>query len=283
MTENFNNIESIRVLYEISTLIQSDSALEVKFEQALAKVRDAVGCHSASLFIRDEKSGKLKEVATVGKRVDLIESVNFDMGKGFSAWVAKQQRSVLIPNLRKERHDGIRSFISTPLISGDKLIGVMNLGHEEQNAFTEKLMEFLDIIAGQLAHAIERADYERKLIEKNTDLVNAQKEIKKQQKKIIEMERYQVLGQVAASINHEINNPLTTIIGNIELILMTDTGLDEKTRKKLAVANDEARRIAKIVEKLRDVKKVVVEDYLGHYGEKMIDIDSSSDSGESVT
>ena len=97
------------------------------------------------------------------------------------------------------------------------------------------------------------------------------------------MEKYQVLGQVAASINHEINNPLTTIIGNIELILMTDTGLDEKIRKKLAVVKDEAHRIAKIVEKLRDVKKVVVEDYLGRYGEKMIDIDSSSDSGESVT
>ncbi len=43
MTESFNNIESIRVLYEISTLIQSDSALEVKFEQALTRVRDAVG------------------------------------------------------------------------------------------------------------------------------------------------------------------------------------------------------------------------------------------------
>ena len=127
MNDNFDNIESVRVLYEISTLIRSDSKLEGKFIQALGIVRDAVGCHSASLFIHKGKSGKLEEVATIGKRVDLIEAIDFDMGKGFSAWVAKHRKTVLIPNLSKKKHDGFRSFISIPLISSDELIGVMNL------------------------------------------------------------------------------------------------------------------------------------------------------------
>jgi len=275
VTADFDSVESMRVLYEISTIIQSDLKLGEKFKKALAKICGVVHCNSASLFIYHEDTGKLEEVATIGERVDLIESIDFDMGKGFSAWVAKQRRSVLIPNLRRKRPGGCRSFISTPLISEEKLIGVMNLGGDSPNAFTERHMEFLEIIASQFAHAVERSKYEQRLLEKNAALEKAHEEIKSQQKKIIEMEKYQVLGQMAVSINHEINNPLTTIIGNVELLLMMYPDLDESVRKKLAVINEEARRIADIVDKVRNMKRVVTEEYIDKFDEKMIDIHSS--------
>jgi len=276
MTAKFSDIESICVLYRISTIIQSDADLEDKCQRALAMVRDAAGCHAASLFIYNEKKKRLEEVATVGKRVDLIEEVHFDMGKGFSAWVAKNRESILIPNLRKKHHDGFRSFISTPLITGETLIGVMNLGHEKPNAFTDKHKEFLEIIAAQFAHTLERAQYQETLIEKNEALMKAQEEIKAQGHRIVEMEKYRVLGQIAVSINHEINNPLTTIIGNVELLLMAYPEMDETMKKKLNTINKEAQRIADIVEKLRNTKKIVLEDYLDQDGEKMIDIETSS-------
>ncbi|MBT4485678.1 MAG: GAF domain-containing protein [Candidatus Latescibacteria bacterium] len=285
MTECCNSIKSVRILYEISILIQSDTKLEEKFEKALGMVKNTVGCHSASLFIHDEESGKLKEVATVGRSIDLIEKIPFDMGNGFSAWVAKQRRSVMIPNLRGKSHEGFRSFISTPLVSRDKLIGVMNLGHEEKNAFTEKHIEFLEIIAGLLAHTIERAEFEQMLVEKNDALIRAREEIEKQQQKIIEMEKYQLLGQIAVSINHEINNPLTTIIGNVELLLMMKKDMDENIRNKLTKILNESRRIADIVKKLRDMKKIAIESYIDSTGEKMIAIKSSykSDKEENLS
>ena len=278
MKKDSKMIESIRVLYEISTLIRSDSKLEDKFRQAIEKVRDAVDCHSVSLFITSRKNGKLEEVATVGTRVDLIESIDFDMGSGFSAWVAKHRRAVLIPNLRESRHKRFRSFVSTPLISGDNLIGVMNLGHEQPDAFTEENLQFLEIIAEQLALLIERTHFEKELINKNRALVKAQDEIKKQHKQIVEMEKYQVLAQMTASINHEINNPLTTIMGNIELLLMAKPDLDDMVRKKLTTVLSEAKRIAEITQKLRSMKRIVIENYIEKTNEKMIDIESSGKS-----
>jgi signal transduction histidine kinase len=85
---------------------------------------------------------------------------------------------------------------------------------------------------------------------------------------------------VAASINHEINNPLTTIMGNVDLILIASPHLDPAIRKKLTTVLDEARRIAEIIKKIRNIKRIVLEDYLGRTGEKMLDIDSSTASAE---
>lgn len=277
MQEKFDSIESLRILYRITTMIQSDLKLSEKFKSVIDLIAQTSECESASLFIYNESSGKLDEVASVGARVDLIESINFDMGKGFSAWVAKQRRPVLIPNLRRDREGGFRSFLSTPLISNDHLIGVLNLGRKDKDAFTERHMEILEIIAGQLAHAIERSDFERRLLEKNDDLNQAHKEIEEQHKKIIEMEKYQAIGQMTASLNHEINNPLTTILGNIELLLMMKPDMDEDIRKKLVIMQAEAKRISQLIDKLRDIKRVVTEKYINRYEDRMIDIKSSLD------
>ena len=280
MADNYDEFGSLRVLYEISGLIRSGGKLENKFLKALEMVKSAVECDSASMFIYNEQKGTLEEVATVGTRVDLIESTEFEMGAGLSAWVAKHRNSVLLPDVRKSRKDGFRSFISTPLTVGDKLTGVMNVGHKQPNFFNEKHQQFLEIIAGELANTIERSKFEEELVEKNNSLVVANREIEKQQQQIIEMEKYQVLTQIAASISHEINNPLTTIIGNIELLLMKSINIDGITEQKLRVVLKEGKRIGKIIEKFRDIKKIVIKDYLGETGEKMIDVDNSADSDE---
>ena len=269
-------IESLRMLYEISTLIRSDLKIEDKFKQTLEKVVNAVCCHSASIFLKNDNTGKLEEVATIGTMVDLIETIDFDMGSGLSAWVAKQRKPVVLQDIKKGNRKHFKSFVSTPLISDDNLIGVLNIGHEQPNVFTDEKLRFLEIIAQQLAHLIERTQFEKELIEKNKALQNAHDEIKKQQKRIIEMEKFHVLAQMAASVNHEINNPLTTIIGNIELLLMTQSEMDDKVKEKLNIVLDEARRIGRINDKIRNIKRVVTEDYLGKADEKMIDIDSSS-------
>ena len=273
------SIERMRVLYEISVLMcdEDKSNLGERFQRALTMVSDAVESHASSLFILDEKTKKLEETATVGSRIDMIETVDFDMGKGLSAWVAKNRKSLLFPNLSKNRPDGFRCFISTPLLSKDTLVGVMNLAHSKPNAFTERHMEFLDIIAAQLAHAIERSRYERMLIEKNNALTKARHEIQEQQKKIVEMEKFQMLGQIAVSLNHEINNPLTTIMGNLELLLMMNPDMDEKISKRLETIQSESERIRSIVENLTKAKRVVIGDYLDSYGETMIGIDKSSE------
>jgi DNA-binding response OmpR family regulator len=57
--------------------------------------------------------------------------------------------------------------------------------------------------------------------------------IKELQRKLIESERMAAIGQIALTIRHEINNPLTAIVGQSEMILKKDKSISPDIRELL--------------------------------------------------
>jgi signal transduction histidine kinase len=68
-------------------------------------------------------------------------------------------------------------------------------------------------------------------------------------RELIYHERMMALGEIAGGVAHEINNPLTTVSGWLQ-ILLSEVGDDEKRRAPLQLMNDEVARIANIVHHL---------------------------------
>ncbi|OPX25875.1 MAG: hypothetical protein B1H02_00285 [Candidatus Latescibacteria bacterium 4484_107] len=267
----------LSVLQEISAIIQTPVEHEV-FESVLASIRKAIPYTSATLFLLDKETQQLEEVSRAGEKVDLIQSVRFDLGPGFSAWVAKQKKPVLISNLhRKMLKEGkaVRSFLSVPLMVRDQLIGVLNLSHQEPEALGKDEFQLAHIIAAQVAFAIERMLYENELRDKNEQLEEAHKRLKEAQEELIELKEREAISQVVISLNHEINNPLTTIVGNAQFLLMTADKVDKGVAERLETITKEANRISQATHKLSNLKKLETDDYLSGRGEKMIDLSRS--------
>ncbi|HSG27729.1 MAG TPA: PAS domain S-box protein, partial [Candidatus Krumholzibacterium sp.] len=59
------------------------------------------------------------------------------------------------------------------------------------------------------------------------------REIKEMNSKMLEAERLAAITETAISVNHEINNPLCSILGNTQLILQEKENLDPRTVRKL--------------------------------------------------
>ncbi len=95
-------------------------------------------------------------------------------------------------------------------------------------------------------------------------------EQKRLRKMLLEAERLAAICQVGIAVRHEINNPLTTVIGNAELLLERTGEGDAELQKRLEVILNNALRIAQIVKQLEGIRKEKVVEYLE--GVKMTDI-----------
>jgi signal transduction histidine kinase len=103
-------------------------------------------------------------------------------------------------------------------------------------------------------------------------------DLKKAQEELIKKRRLAAIGEIVASVNHEINNPLMIISGNAQFLeLSIDKGVTKDIKERIHAILEEAERISQVTKKLRDIKDPVVEDYTST-GEQMINIDKSSDS-----
>ena len=72
---------------------------------------------------------------------------------------------------------------------------------------------------------------------------------KKLEQQIIQSERLAAMGQMIGGFAHELNNPLTSILGMAELLQESDAS--EGARKQVAILHKEARRAAEIVQNLQ--------------------------------
>jgi two-component system NtrC family sensor kinase len=97
--------------------------------------------------------------------------------------------------------------------------------------------------------------------------VTEQKGLREQ---LVKAERLAAIGQVGITMRHEINNPLTTIIGNTELLLDRLEGSEGELKKRLEVVLDNALRISEIVKRLQGMKQDKTIEYLK--GVKMTDL-----------
>jgi PAS domain S-box-containing protein len=72
---------------------------------------------------------------------------------------------------------------------------------------------------------------------------------KKLEQQIIQTERLAAMGQMIGGFAHELNNPLTSILGMAELLQEGD--VSEGARKQLTILHQQARRAAEIVQNLQ--------------------------------
>jgi PAS domain S-box-containing protein len=79
-------------------------------------------------------------------------------------------------------------------------------------------------------------------------------EVKRLESQLIQAEKLAAMGQMLAGVAHELNNPLTAILGASEL-LRDRQGVDDNTKRQLEMTHRQARRAARIVQNLLEFSR----------------------------
>ncbi|MGC8838509.1 MAG: hybrid sensor histidine kinase/response regulator [Anaerolineae bacterium] len=130
--------------------------------RATRRIREALGCYSVSLFLLRE--GQLEWVAGAGGFVggELPYGARIPLGKGIVTHVFETGKPWLARDVARDLYflffellPEARAEIAVPLYAGGKVVGVLDLQDDEVGAFDEGDVEALEILAGQLAAALE--------------------------------------------------------------------------------------------------------------------------------
>ena len=97
--------------------------------------------------------------------------------------------------------------------------------------------------------------------------VTEQKELREL---LVKAERLAAIGQIGIAMRHEINNPLTTVIGNTELLLDRYEKENGDLKKRLELILNNALRISDIVKRMHEIKSDKTVEY--RKGVKMTDL-----------
>ena len=161
------------------------------------------------------------------------------LGEGLTGHVALTGKPYLCNETRVDPNyfplfDNVRSELVVPIIVEEKVWGLINLDGLRPDAFDEFTLSNVTLMAELAAFAIKsRID------------VTEQDRL---QRHLIQSEKLASLGETIAGIAHEINNPMTSILSNAQLLTLHRGGPADEA--SISTIVQEAKRTADLVKNL---------------------------------
>ncbi|MEI6080622.1 MAG: ATP-binding protein, partial [bacterium] len=222
-----------------SELLQSTEPQQV-VNSLCRKVMEHLDCHVFFNFLVDEKTGRLHLNAFDGISEEEAKRVEWlDYGAAVCGCVARDGRRIVsehIPTTPDVKTDlvksyGVKAYACHPILEpSGKVMGTLSFGTTSKETFRESDLALMKAVTDQVAIAIIRMHDEQKLQENQLEIARVQI-LRETQKELDRTKRLSDIGTLAATVAHELRNPLAAI--NITSAVIKRKTSDEAILKHL--------------------------------------------------
>ncbi|HEC98372.1 MAG TPA: HAMP domain-containing protein [Nitrospirae bacterium] len=182
-----------------------------------------------------------------------VENWSYEPSFINSLYLKSNKRSIIIlpedhvtKQLLLRETDNIRNLAIIWLKQKGVLTGFLMTINKETEEFVEEDIRLLSVIANNFSVAMDNAQLYRNL---HTQM----QKLKDTQEQLVQAAKLAAIGELAANIAHEINNPLTSILGYAEL--MREEEDIESIMRDLEIIESESLRARDIVRQLLEFSK----------------------------
>jgi len=252
--------ESQRERREATALAETARNLAVSLdtqevgERIVAALVSVFAAHTSALY-RVQPSGDIAPVASAGAaRATFDREMLWPKGAGVVGRAVERRRpvwtadvltdsSVELPASQRDavRAMGSRAVLATPLNVKSRVVGALVISFAEARDVEEREIALLQAFADQAALALENAQLYASARDNLARLRDAQAQL-------VQAAKLGALGQLVSGVAHELNNPLSVIIGYGQLLLSRD--LPQNLKRPVDLMVSQGDRMAKIVRNL---------------------------------
>lgn len=248
------NVDQLEVVRQIALDISSDLDLNVMLKRVVNRVRGLLNARGAELGLVNESQNEVQIIVSENPWKD-YSGYKFPLMSGVAGRIAAVGKPLVVPDFTtwgEQKSEDHRSAFTTvagvPLKLSGEVIGTLVVQDDRpERSFTQEDMKVLELLSPQLTIFIRNARLYQELEER----IEAQHLA---ESRLVQTAKLAAVGEMAAGVAHELNNPLTTVTGFAELILET-MPKDSTEYEDMALILKEAHRARSVVRQLLDFSR----------------------------
>jgi putative nucleotidyltransferase with HDIG domain len=173
-------VQQLSILRSIDLAIASGLDLNLLLSMLLDRVMALMHVDAATVLLLNSRTNLLEFAAGKGFHSNILQYTRLKLGEGCAGRVALEREMINIPDLRKDRMEFDRSplfvqenFVSywgVPLMAKGRVLGVLEMFHRSPLKPDKDLQNFLVMVAGQAAIAIDSSMMFSELQRSNVEL-----------------------------------------------------------------------------------------------------------------
>jgi len=205
-------VESL--LLDVADVLATSLDLDTTVRRVAEVVRKVIDYEIFAILLLYEKTQELRFRFQVGYPPEFAERTRIKVGEGVTGLAAQTRQSVLIDDVTKdpryiEAVPNVRSELAVPLMTKNRVIGVIDLEAREPGYFTEEHERVLTLVASRMAAGIENAQlYAR--ISKQARILLLLNEIARELTSILNLD--ELLGRIAELVRRLIDYQMFSIL-----------------------------------------------------------------------
>lgn len=207
-------------LNTIAETLSQSAALEEVLGRALLKVAELFAADVSAFYLLDEGAKALKRVAATGHRSEFARGLSpIEMSPASLEQIRQAHATMLsgsalaLPELLRQvqRAEGVQDSQVAILWSKERIMGLLAIGSRTQREFSSAELSLLAAVGNQIATTIDKS----LLLEQTRE---AYEGLRLAQEQLLQNEKMAAVGQLISGVAHELNNPLTAILGYSQLL-----------------------------------------------------------------
>jgi signal transduction histidine kinase len=258
-TESETGRLRLQALAEVSVSLSQQLDPIRLLQQITDALASLTGAHNVVMWEVDHAAGVLTRRAwtadpSIGA-MELPSSLTLDQGG--TGWIARHREPLFVADIAADARimaaqwalsRDLVAFAGVPVAAGPDLFGVLTLNLQRGRLLQGDDRALLTTFAAQAAVAIRNA----RLFAENARLYEEARhrlhELQETQVQLVQAAKLSAVGQLVSGVAHELNNPLSVVIGYGQLLL--SRGVPENARRPIELIIAQGARMAKIVQSL---------------------------------